>query len=253
MQPPRRTTGFFQKDTMRFVPLTGAFYIYGMNRECIRLVIADDHYLVREGLRTSLEKRGGIQLAGEAVNGKELMALVEYHHPDVVLTDLRMPELDGAQATRQIRKMAPATAILALSFMENIFSIVEVLEAGAMGYISKTAPVSEIIEAIHKVHMGIPYFCRTTGTLLGREIARSGFDPYKKFRPDFTGQQVRIIRMISKGMSSKQIADQLEVTVRTVESHRRNILDNLQIRNPVGIMLYAVKKGLVTMEELPYS
>jgi len=222
-----------------------------MNQERIRVVIADDHYLVREGLKASFKKRSDFHLTGEAEDGKQLMELVRLDPPDVVLTDLRMPFMDGAQATKQIRKIAPGTAVLAVSFMDNLYAIVEVLEAGAMGYISKSAAVSEIMEAICKVHKGIPHFCKTTGTLLGKQIATSGFDPYKKFKPEFTGQQVRIIRLISKGMSTKQIAEQLDITVRTVETHRSNILMNLQMKNPVGIMVYAMKKGLITLEELP--
>jgi DNA-binding NarL/FixJ family response regulator len=222
-----------------------------MEQLALSVVIADDHELVRDGLKTALEKKGDFKVIGQAANGKELVELVSILHPEIVVTDINMPVMNGVQATRIIKSLCPDIGIIAVSFMDNEFSVVEMLEAGALGYICKSSGVAELREAIWKVYSKIPYFCASTSALLGQRIAESSFDPYKKFKPIFTEQEIRVIRMIALGKNSREISELLDIKLRTVDAHRRNILENLAIKSPVGIMIYAIKNHIISVEEFP--
>jgi two-component system, NarL family, response regulator NreC len=222
-----------------------------MTHPNITLIIADDHELIRDALKTALEKKAPFTVLATARNGNELIKLVKKHNPDVVITDIKMPVMDGIDATRCIRLSHPDISVMALTMIDNEFSIVEMLEAGALGYLNKGADITEIIEAVYKVYDKLPYYCSTTNACLGKQIAQSKFDPYEKFKPIFTEQEIRIIRLISKGIPTKQISAVLNIKPRTVDAHRRNILDNLQIKNSIGIMIYAIRHNLIKIEELP--
>jgi two-component system, NarL family, response regulator NreC len=217
----------------------------------LKIVIADDHQLIREGLTNALHKNDSLKVLGQATNGQELVELVKEFQPDVVLTDIKMPILNGIEATRKIKAINPDIEVVGLSFIENEFAIVELLEAGALGYASKSSSIDEIIEAISKVYNKIPFYCSTTTAFLEKEIAVSSFNPYRRFKPIFTEQEIRVIRCITKGMTSQQISDYLGITVRTVDAHRRNILCNLKLKTPIGIMIYAIKNNLIAIDELP--
>jgi DNA-binding NarL/FixJ family response regulator len=222
-----------------------------MEQVALSIVVADDHELVRDGLKAALEKKGDFKVIGQAANGRELIELVSGLHPDIVVTDINMPVVNGVQAAKVISSLYPDIGIIAISFMDNEFAVVEMLEAGALGYITKSSDVSELREAIWKVYSKIPYLCSSTSVFLGQQIAQSSFDPYKKFKPLFTEQEIRIIRLIALGKNSREISDLLEIKLRTVDAHRRNILENLNIKSPVGIMIYAIKNHIVSLEELP--
>lgn len=172
-----------------------------------RIVIADDHHLIREGLSSAIAKKSNHIIVAQAKNGKELIELVKVYKPDIVITDIKMPVLDGIEATKQIIKFNPDIGVIALSFMDNEYAVVDILQAGALGYLSKSADISEILEAISKVYNRLPYYCATTTRLLAKEIALSCFNPYKKFKPVFTEQELRVIRLISLGRSSKEVSD----------------------------------------------
>lgn len=222
-----------------------------MQRANLSIVMADDHQLILEGMRTALGKQHDFTIVAEATNGRELIDAVKRFLPDIVITDINMPVLDGVQATKIIKSRYPATGIIGLSFMDTAFSIVEMLEAGALGYISKGSGIAGLAEAIRAVHSGTPYYCPSTSAFLGWRIAQSSFNPYKTFRPVFTSQEVRIIRAISLGKSSREISDLLSIKLRTVDAHRRNILDKLKIKSAVGIIIYAIKNQIVREKELP--
>ena len=212
----------------------------------IRIIIADDHEFFRDGFKLMLSRQKNIILAGEAENGRELVNLVHLHKPDVVVTDIKMPVLDGIEATRQIAAAYPGIGIISLSMFDEDDLIIDMLEAGATGYLIKNANKEQIIDAIHTVYKGDPFYCRSTGSKLVKLISSSKFNPYKKKEVVvFTDREHEIIRLISEELTNKEIADRLFVSVRTVEGNRAAIMTKMNVTNTVGILIYAIKNRLL--------
>ena len=217
----------------------------------IKLLIADDHEIYRDGLKIMLRKQAGIEVIGEASNGKELIALTQRLRPDIILTDIVMPVMDGVEATRQLKMQYPSINIIALSMFDQDNLIIEMLESGAKGYLLKNADKSEIIEAIKSVFKDVPYYCRSTSVKLARMIAHSKFNPYNKTaeRPSFSGKEVEIIRLICRECTNKEIAQQLFLSARTVEGYRVKILEKMHVKSTAGIVIYAIKNGMYKLDK----
>jgi two-component system, NarL family, response regulator NreC len=214
-------------------------------KDPIRVVIADDHEIFRDGFRVLLKKQKHIELVGEAENGKLLLQLIEETNPDVVITDIRMPEMDGLAVTRSLQKNYPEIAVIALTMFDEESLIVDMLEAGAKGYLLKNAPKEEILEAIDAVAKDEVYFCRHTSPKLIGLIGQSNYNPFKKNFPDvLSPQEKRIISLICQEYSSKEIATQLNLSVRTIESYRLGLLDKIKAKNVAGLVVYAIKNDL---------
>ena len=216
----------------------------------ISVIIADDHDVYRDGLLMLLSKDTMINVAGDAANGKQLVRLYKELRPDIVLTDLRMPELDGITAIREIMQLQPGAKIIALSTFDSDTMVTDALEAGAMGYIVKNAERGEITEAIRMVYTGNPYYCKTTSNRLIRLIAKSDFNPYKV--PGlklFSDKEREIIKLICEEKTSKEIGEALYMSPRTVEGHRTRILEKMNVKTTAGIAIYALKNGLYHMDD----
>jgi two-component system response regulator NreC len=212
----------------------------------IKLIIADDHEIFRDGFKLMLSKFPEIILVGEAVNGRELLELTEQLDPDVILTDIKMPVMDGIEATKKIAELYPDKGIIGLSMYDDDELIIEMLEAGAKGYLIKNAGKDQIIEAIKTVYNDEPYYCRTTSSKLTQMIAKSRFNPYKKTeKAEFSEREKEIITCICAEMTNKEIGDKLFISVRTVEGHRLKILEKMHVKNTVGLVVYAIKNGIV--------
>jgi DNA-binding NarL/FixJ family response regulator len=212
----------------------------------IKLVIADDHEIFRDGFKLMLSKFPEIILVGEAGNGRELLELIEKENPDVILTDIKMPVMDGIEATKKIVELYPDKGIIGLSMYDDDELIIEMLEAGAKGYLIKNAGKEQIIEAIKTVYNSEPYYCRTTSSKLTQMIAKSRFNPYKKTeKAEFSEREKEIIACICDEMTNKEIGDKLFISVRTVEGHRLKILEKMNVKNTVGLVVYAIKNGIV--------
>jgi DNA-binding NarL/FixJ family response regulator len=212
----------------------------------IKLVIADDHEIFRDGFKLMLSKFPEIVLVGEAANGRELLELIEKENPDVILTDIKMPVMDGIEATKKIVELYPDKGIIGLSMYDDDELIIEMLEAGAKGYLIKNAGKEQIIEAIKTVYNDEPYYCRTTSNKLTQMIAKSRFNPYKKTtKAEFSEREKEIIGCICDEMTNKEIGDKLFISVRTVEGHRLKILEKMNVKNTVGLVVYAIKNGIV--------
>lgn len=211
----------------------------------IRIVIADDHELFRDGVRVLLRKEKGIQLVGEAGNGNELLEVVRGQQPDVVITDVRMPGLDGVGVTRALQKEFPALPVIGLSTFDEQQVIVDMLEAGARGYLVKNASKEEIFTAVETVFKGEVYFCAHTSPRLAELIARSSYNPFRR-RPatELSDREKEIICLICQEHSSREIAEKLHNSVRTVESYRDRLLDKVGARNVAGLVVYAIKNGI---------
>jgi len=211
----------------------------------IRVVLADDHSLFREGFRTLLERQEGFQLLGEATNGDDLIRLVKEMGPDVILTDIKMPVMDGIKATREIKRSYPGIPIIAVTMFDEEETITEMLEAGATGYLFKNAHKSEVFEAIRAVRAGQTYYCRQTSARLLQMIARSKYNPYSTPPDDLFNEKEReVIRFICQEYSNKEIAEKLLLSTRTIEGYRERIQEKMKARNTAGIVIYAVKNNL---------
>jgi len=211
----------------------------------IRVLIADDHAVYLDGLEMLLSKDKDIEVVSTATEGSTLTHLTSRLIPDVVLTDLKMPGIDGIQAIREITSLGLATRCIALSTFDTDILIVEALEAGALGYITKNAQRGEIIEAIKTVNEHHPYYCRTTSLKLARQIAKSSFNPYKKDGLYlFNDVEKEIIRLICEEQTSEDISKQLFMSKRTIEGMRAKILEKAGVKTPIGLVIFAIKNAM---------
>lgn len=211
----------------------------------INVIMADDHEIFRDGFRLMLSKSPFIKLLAEAENGRELIKLVDSLQPDVVITDIKMPIVDGIEATRIIREKYPQIGIIGLSMFDEEDLILEMLDAGALGYLIKNADKDEVADAIKTVYRGELYYCRTTSHKLAHMIARSkAHSMGKREKVEFSEKEIEVIQLICKELTNKEIADQLFLSVRTVEGYRQKILDRMQVKNTVGLVVYAINHGL---------
>jgi DNA-binding NarL/FixJ family response regulator len=211
----------------------------------ISVVIADDHEIFRDGFRAMLKKYPEIKLVGEAENGKELIDIAGKLNPDVIFTDIKMPVMDGIEATKQLIRNNPNINIVTLSMSDEDTLIMEMLEAGAKGYLLKNAQKDEIIEAIHHVSNGDTYYCKHTSDKLIKLIAKSSFNPFKKnSNPKFSERETQIIKLICEQYANKEIAAMLNLSVRTIEGYREKIQEKAKARNSAGIVIFAIKNQI---------
>ncbi len=223
-----------------------------MNNEKIRVFIADDHDLYRDGLRMLLNKDGEIEVVGEASNGKELIDLAAKLNPDVIITDLIMPGIDGVAAIKTLFTKG-MTRIIALSTFDSERLIVNALEAGAKGYVIKNAQKGEIIAAVKMLYKYQPYYCSSTSGRLARRIGRSSFNPYdSENRHEFSEREKEIIRLVCQEKSSEEIAKLLFMSKRTVDGIRARILGKMNVKTTAGIAIYAIKNSIYILEDENY-
>ena len=217
----------------------------------IRVVLADDHEIFRDGFRVMLKKQTGVELIGEAGDGEELIKQVEELQPDVVITDIKMPKLDGIKATKILTKQFPHIGIIALSMFDEENLIIDMLEAGAKGYLLKNAHKDEIIAAVESVYRNQTYYCNHTSRKLTKMIAESSFNPHRRHvQPDFSERELSVIRFICQELSNREIALQLKLSVRTIEGYRERIQEKISARNAAGIVVYAIKNRIYQIDGL---
>jgi two-component system, NarL family, nitrate/nitrite response regulator NarL len=215
-------------------------------KRIIKVLVADDHPVVRKGLQTCLAKQKNMKIVGEAVDGDEALRKARELSPDVVLMDISMPGINGLAVTEVLRKEAPDMKVLILSVHSNKEYIFRVIQAGAHGYVSKEAPPAEVIRAIESVYEGEPHF--------SEDIKRDALNQFvigggKK--PPFaqlTSREREVLIHIAEGQSNKEIADGLNIGVRTIETHRERIMRRLNIHSVAGLTKYAIANGLISLE-----
>jgi DNA-binding NarL/FixJ family response regulator len=211
----------------------------------VDIIIADDHEIFRDGFKVMCSKEKSINIIGEAENGEDLLEKVRKLKPDVVITDIKMPKMDGIAVTRALTSEFPGIGVIALSMFDEEDLIVEMLEAGAKGYLIKNAQKQEIFEAIQAVRNNEPYYCNQTSTKLAGMIAASRFNTgTKKEEIEFTEKELQIIKLICEEHSSREIADKLFLGVRTVEGYREKIQQKMNARNMAGVVVYAIRNGI---------
>ncbi len=219
----------------------------------IPIVLADDHALFRQGFKSYLQQTASCQMrvVAEAANGRELLRAVEHHQPQVVITDVQMPGLSGLEATRIIQRELPHISVLALSMSEDRATVLQMFSAGAKGYLVKSGDPEEILEAIETVARGETYYGPFTACLLASVYTLQKAKALKKTRQTtLCEKELRIVQLICRQLSTKEIAAELRLSNRTIDDYRHKILEKTGAKNMVGIALYAVKNGLVTAGEL---
>jgi DNA-binding NarL/FixJ family response regulator len=218
----------------------------------IRVLVADDHTVVRQALRYMLESQPGLEVVGEASNGREAVDLAEKLAPDVILMDTVMPGLNGIEATRQIRRRQPKTKVLMLTGYMEDEHVAGALKAGASGYVIKKSEIDELLLGIQAVHRGNPYFSSSIGDgdltdylwQLKSNSGRVGYDL-------LTAREREVLQLIAEGSSNQQIAEELYISVKTVEAHRAHIMTKLHAKNRTDLIRYALRKGLVALGSVP--
>ena len=216
----------------------------------IRILIADDHELYLEGIKGFFKENDVYRIIGEASNGEELIRKAKTLDPQVILTDLRMPLMEGSLAVEKIIHWNPSIKCIVLTNYENDVSIIEALEAGAVGYITKNMPKLELFTALDQVCKGYPYYCRTTNTKMIRLLGRSHFNPYKHVQSIvFSELELKIIHMICLEKTNQEIAKALFLSRRTIENNRAQIYKKMQVKTSAGVAIYALKHGLFAFTE----
>lgn len=212
----------------------------------IRVLVVDDHTIVRDGICALLALAGDIEVIGEAANGREALEMVKQLTPDVVLMDIAMPLLGGLEATRRIRKELPGTKVLVLTQYDDKEYVFPVIEAGAYGFISKTAASSELTSAIRYVYRGESYLSPSVTKLMIEDYQHGAAlrlknDPYKQL----TDRERDILKLVAEGYTTQEIADILVISPKTVEGHRSSLMAKLDIRNRIDLVKYALRRGLI--------
>jgi DNA-binding NarL/FixJ family response regulator len=214
----------------------------------IRVVLVDDHALVRQGFRRILEDDPELSVVGEASNGLDAVALVKKTDPDVVVMDMAMPEMSGLHATMELVKQRPGTKVLILSMYSDEQYVRNALDAGAKGYILKNAIENDLTRAVKAVAAGEQYLAPELSSLLIRAMQTGGFektsDPYDRL----TQREKQVLQLIASSKSNKEIAVILDLSVNTVAVHRANLMSALGVHKTAELVLFAVKKGLVLPE-----
>ena len=208
----------------------------------LRVLIADDHGIVRAGLRMLLERQPGMRVVAEAADGAEAVERTVAARPDVAILDVSMPRLTGLQAARAIRAQVASTHVLMLSMHEDEQYVFEALQAGASGYVLKRAADTDLIEAVRAVARGEPFLSPSTEAGLIRAwLTESGPAP----RDALTPRELEVVKLIAEGHTNREIAGVLQLSEKTVESHRGNVLAKLGMRDRVQLVRYAIRRGLI--------
>lgn len=210
----------------------------------IRILIADDHGVLRAGLRALLNAEPDLEVVGEAADGNEALRLVEKLRPDVLLLDISMPGPGGIEVTRRVKRAQPDTRVLILTVHEDEGLLREAIRAGAAGYIVKRAVESELINAIHAVWRGDLYVHPAMTRALLKDLQAPATTEQPLVEP-LTPRETEVLSLIAQGYTNRQIAEKLSISVRTVESHRANIMGKLGLRSRVELVRYAREHGLL--------
>ena len=212
----------------------------------LRILLADDHTVVRSGLRALLERQNNFEIVGEAQNGRETVSLCASLQPDVVVMDVGMPLLNGIEATKALLKQSPSTGVVILSMHSDESYVMRSLQAGARAYLLKDSAPSDLLSAIEAVSHGKSFFSSAIRHLLAEDYVRvlrqkGAVDSYELL----TMREREILQLLAEGKTNKEVASSLNISLYTVETHRSNILEKLGIHSPAELILYAVRKGII--------
>ena len=214
----------------------------------IRVILADDHVIVRDGIRALLESETDIEVVGEASNGREALEMAKDLTPDVIIMDIRMPEMNGIEATQLLPQQSPNTRSLILTMHDMEEYVLRSIDSGAYGYLLKDTSKDEFIKAIHAIYKGERYYSSYISNVLVNNYINNRNNPQpagQENKFELTKREIQILRYVVDGRSNKEIAEQLEKSVRTVETHRFNIMKKLQVKNIAELIKVAKEQNLV--------
>ncbi len=214
----------------------------------IRVILADDHTLVRAGIRALLEKLPRVEVVGEAGDGREVLTLVKLHRPDVVLMDISMPGLNGLEAAARMARDFADVRVIILSMHHNEEYVWKALKAGAAGYLLKKAATAELATALQRVALGETYLSQEISDRLPKNFALDGIADRKSPLDQLTGRQREILQLIAEGQNTKGIAEVLKVSPKTVEYHRMKLMNSLNVHDAPGLVRFALRVGLIPQE-----
>jgi len=215
----------------------------------IKILIADDHAFVRESTRHILEQESDLEVIGEAGDGEETVRLATTFKPDVAIIDIAMPKLDGIEATKQIKTLCPSISVLILSAYDDDQFVFSLLEAGAAGYLLKSVRGQEIVDAVRAVYSGESVLHPAVARKVLNRFARPSAEvEAKKSSELLSEREMEVLKLVTKGLSNKDIADKLCLSVRTVQGHLANIFNKLQVSSRTEAVVHALKQGWVTLD-----
>ncbi len=216
--------------------------------EKIRVLLADDHAFVRESIRQFLEKESDLEVVGEACDGEQLIALADQLEPDVIIADVAMPNINGIEATRQIKAQHPSVAILILTAYDFDQYVFALLEAGASGYLLKDICAQELISGVYATYRGDSVLHPTIARKITQRFRNSGKSHEAQGLDLLTDREIDVLRLAAQGKGNKEIADELTLSVRTIESHVGHIFNKLQVNSRTEAVILALKRGWVSLE-----
>jgi two-component system response regulator NreC len=214
----------------------------------IKVLIADDHTILRQGIKALLDNQAGIEVIGEAKDGREALTLIEHLLPDVILMDIAMPGLNGLEATRRIKKKFPKIKVLVLTMYTNEEYVFQILKAGANGYLVKETAFQDLISAIQAVYRDEAFMSPSISKKVINRYTQRVRDANETTGDMLTTREREILQLIAEGCSSKKIAEALFISPKTVETHRTHIMDKLNIHNRTDLVKYAIRKGIVDID-----
>jgi two-component system response regulator NreC len=214
----------------------------------IRVLLADDHKIFRDGLRTLIEKEAGMEVVAEAENGRKAVKLAEKLSPNVIIMDVSMPDLNGIEATRKIIAGTSNVKVIALSMHSDRRFVLGMLEAGASAYLLKDCAFAELVNAIRQVAAGNTYLSPKIADVVVKGYLNKVSDSSLTTRTVLTSREREILQLLAEGLSAKEIAAHLNLSIKTIETHRRNIMEKLEIHTIAELTKYAIREGLVALE-----
>jgi len=215
----------------------------------IKLMLVDDHKIVRAGLHMLLQAQPDIEIVAEASSGAEALELVKAHQPDVILMDVTLPGMNGMEATRRLKACCPSIAVLALTIHEEEDYFFQMLDAGASGYIPKRAASDELLRAIRTVFQGEVFLHSSVARVLVKDFLQRGGATSKVSLSDLTQREQEVLTLIAEGLTNKQVGERLGISPKTVARHRDNITHKLNLSSRTELARYAIQKGLISLSD----
>jgi DNA-binding NarL/FixJ family response regulator len=217
----------------------------------IRVLLVDDHHIVRDGMRALIERQEGMEVAAEAENGRKALQMARRHKPDIVIMDIGMPDLNGIDASRKILEELPEIRIIALSMHGDKQFVQGMLRAGVKGYLIKDCASEELIRSIRVVRSGNVYISPYVATFMIEDFLHPLPENVSSFHTELSTREREVLQLIAEGRSTKTISEALHISVKTVETHRKNIMDKVNLHTVADLTKYAIRYGLTSVESPP--